>query len=130
MIVNAGANSTDEQIALLVNAINDNLTELRTDIQAQIDQISNAVDSATFNAVKSIQRGVVTGNTTSKIEIAINPVNPDKCMVLLNSSWISDTNTTTFSYLVSITETVLTIGANRPADYSSKEISWQVVEFY
>ena len=131
MIVNTTDRTTVEVEALISNLRKD-VTELITDLNTDVSNMMAALNTTISNSVgtvKSIQRGVVVGGSKEAV-ININPVNPDKCIVLLDNSYISVSNSTAFSYLISITETVLTIGANKPADFPSKEISWQVVEFY
>ena len=121
MIVNTRDSATADIEAIVYN-LKKEVSELLTDVK---NEVMNSVGT-----VKSIQRGVVVGITDYTVEITINKVNPDKCMVLLDNSWVSSGNGTSCTYLISITETTLTIGTNRVSTYASEELSWQVVEFY
>ena len=121
MIVNTRDSATADIEAIVYN-LKKEVSELLTDVK---NEVMNSVGT-----VKSVQRGTVTGIDGGSVTITINPVNPDKCMVLINSSYISADNYTSLSYLISITETTLTIGTNRGATYKSDKTSWQVVEFY
>ena len=85
--------------------------------------------------VKSVQRGVTT-NTS----ITISTVNPQKCLVILNNSFLShalnrssDYSSYVYGSIVkSLTENNLTITKNyyEHSSDSYKEVSWQVIEFY
>lgn len=88
----------------------------------------------TANVVKSIQKGVVDFNSRDDVTITINPVNPDKCFVLLNSKLTGrggNGNGTIYdSYLKSITANGFTITSNYDANGLNGSTSYQVVEFY
>ena len=86
--------------------------------------------------VKSVQRGISNGSTTS---IAISEVNPDKCMLLLdgivtttrkistnvtNEDWSAWGDACGGATLSSITDNTITI-SNVKNTYS-----WQLIEFY
>ena len=120
MIVNTRDSATADIEAIVYN-LKREVSELLTDVK---NEVKNSVGT-----VKSIQRGVITDISSYTTSITINPVNPDKCMVLLNNSYVGATSVTSLSYLVSITETTLTIGTNITGSRSD-EVSWQVVEFY
>lgn len=76
------------------------------------------------NIIKSIQRG-----TSSSDKITINTVNPDKCIVLLNNSCLSDTSYSVYgAYVTNLKANVLEVSTNRRND-SSMTISWQIIEF-
>lgn len=76
------------------------------------------------NIIKSIQRG-----TSSSDKITINTVNPDKCIVLLNNSGLSDTSYSVYgAYVTNLKANVLEVHTNNRDD-SSMTISWQIIEF-
>ena len=76
------------------------------------------------NIIKSIQRG-----TSSSDKITINTVNPDKCIVLLNNSCLSDTSYSVYgAYVTNLKANVLEVSTSRRND-SSMTISWQIIEF-
>lgn len=76
------------------------------------------------NIIKSIQRG-----TSSSDKITINTVNPDKCIVLLNNSCLSDTSYRVYgAYVTNLKANVLEVHTNNRDD-SSMTISWQIIEF-
>ncbi|WP_281740485.1 hypothetical protein [Holdemanella biformis] len=76
------------------------------------------------NIIKSIQRG-----TSSSDKITINTVNPDKCIVLLNNSCLSDTSYSVYgAYVTNLKANVLEVHTNNRDD-SSMTISWQIIEF-
>ena len=120
MIVNTTDRTTIEVEALISN-LKREVTDLLTDVK---NEVKNSVGT-----VKSIQRGTVASFSGTK-DITINPVNPDKCMVIINSGYVAGESATNLSYLVAITETVLTISGNNLDGYSSRTVSWQVIEFY
>jgi NAD-specific glutamate dehydrogenase len=154
MILNlsAGDNTSEEVNTLLLefmSEVNDTLTAFKSEVNTMLTKFTNDVDSditalntkftsltSTVNslpksAVKSIQRGVIETNTEDNKVITITTVNPNKCLVLLNTSGIAGTNYTDHATLVSLTATTLTIkgGAISGAD-TLLTTSWQVVEFY
>ena len=138
--LSAGDNTSEEVEVLLTELeteINTLMTELKSDVESMITELNNDVSSAvatlsTRGAVKSVQRGVNTG-TTSNLVITINPVNPDKCLVLLNTSYTGNSGTFNLPSLVSLTETELTVSPNAINTSSGtigSTFSWQVIEFY
>ena len=92
-------------------------------------------DNASKGAVKSIQRGIAMGGSDSgaNITIAINQVNPDKCIVLLDGQYYR-ANEMYMPTLVSLTATQMVVTPcgflNSTLTYISSAISWQVIEFY
>lgn len=82
---------------------------------------SGGLDS---NIIKSIQRG-----TSASNKIAINTVNPDKCVVLLNNSHLSNTSYTVYgAYVTNLKANVLEVSTNSKND-ADMTISWQIIEF-
>ncbi len=122
MIFNTGVSSTDGEITRLVNAVEESMTQLETNVQAQINELTSIIAGMSVNTVKSVQRGEQT-TTESTSSIPINPVNPDKSVVLLSAGYIYS-NGTYLPRLVSITESEFTITRHHDT------ISWQVIEFY
>lgn len=101
------------------------------------------------SAIKSIQKGYETydGDRTSNkpnITITINEVNPDKCIVILNSTQTglarvpSTDSATSYVYtpaLYSLSATQLVVSFSGDFDgvgsnYYYNDFSWQVIEFY
>lgn len=82
---------------------------------------SGGLDS---NIIKSIQRG-----TTSSTKVTINTVNPDKCIVLLDNSTLSNGEyDVDGAYVVKLKEDTLELSSN----YSNKThytVGWQIIEF-
>mgnify|MGYP006864514954 FL=1 len=82
---------------------------------------SGGLDS---NIIKSIQRG-----TTSDTNVAINTVNPDKCIVLLNNSLLSTTSDNVDgAYVVKLKANSLELASN----YFNRDnytVGWQIIEF-
>lgn len=76
------------------------------------------------NIIKSIQRG-----TSSSSKITINTVNPDKCIVLLDNSTLSNGEYyVNGAYVVKLKEDTLELSSN----YSNKNnstVGWQIIEF-
>ena len=76
------------------------------------------------NIIKSIQRG-----TTSSTKVTINTVNPDKCIVLLDNSTLSNGEYyVDGAYVVKLKEDTLELSSN----YSNKNnhtVGWQIIEF-
>jgi hypothetical protein len=146
MIINTGVNSTTAEVngilTQLENEVNTLVTELNTNMTNMVTELSNEVStlltilnttvSNSVGAVKSVQRGVqASKNTVSTI--TINPVNPDKCLVLLDSGYIGNGGTFNLPSLVSLTSTELTVssvGINNSVGVSGGNFSWQVIEFY
>lgn len=82
--------------------------------------------------IKSVQRGVIS-NKSYEVTVDINPVNPDKCFVILNGG-ISDIDNSYSQdarapYLVSLTDTKLTVNVSGAVDKITTTVSWQVIEF-
>ena len=127
MIINlsAGDNTSEEVEVLLTELeteINTLMTELKSDVANTIAQLTDTINNLPLGAVKSIQRGEH-NSKDSNSSISINPVNPDKCIVLLSSPYIYS-NGTYLPRLVSISENEFTITRHQEV------ISWQVIEFY
>lgn len=82
---------------------------------------SGGLDS---NIIKSIQRG-----TTTDTKVTINTVNPDKCIVLLDNSILSNGEYyVNGAYVVKLKEDTLELSSN----YSNKNhstVGWQIIEF-
>lgn len=111
--------------------------------------------SGAIGAVKSVQTGVAL-TTASQNDIVISPVNPEKCIVKLQSSLVNPKyaplsqyyteassqymhNMT--SYLISLEKEKMTIGRSAVYFYkyvsnavvayvASGYVSWQIIEFY
>lgn len=82
---------------------------------------SGGLDS---NIIKSIQRG-----TTSDTDVAINTVNPDKCIVLLNNSLLSTTSDNVDgAYVVKLKKDTLELSSNY-SNKNSHTVGWQIIEF-
>ena len=137
--LSAGDNTSEEVEVLLTELeteINTLMTELKSDVESMITKLNNDVSSAvatlsTRGAVKSIQRGIANNNTTDLINININTVNPDKCLVILNSSSTADIKSQpTLKSLTSNLLTVTSASYYNGYDYYGVSFSWQVVEFY
>ena len=103
--------------------------------------------AAGLPAVKSIQRGTITSfsQTSNKSVTLTTTVNPDKCIVLLNSSlsgmqlgssFLSTSSTFLVrqSIVVSLTATTLTVSAccyqTGNTSYTTGSTAYQVIEFY
>lgn len=105
-------------------------------LDKKIDSVKSSIMAGGgIKVVKSVQRGV-----TTKTSITISTVNPQKCLVILNNSFLSygygSGNYISYVYgsiVKSLTENNLTITKNY-YDYSSSEsyteVSWQIIEFY
>lgn len=95
----------------------------------------------TKGMVKSVQRGtfevtesdVISGSANRyAIDIVINSVNPDKCIVLIDGS-LGTVAVAATCMLENLTDTTLRIGSgyvNSPANVGQVRGSWQVIEFY
>ena len=95
-------------------------------------EILTAVNEISFSVIKSIQRGVIS-DKSYEVTVNINKVNPDKCMVILNGG-ISDVDNSYSQnilspYLVSLTDTTLTVNVSGAVDKMTTTVSWQVIEF-
>ena len=104
-------------------------------LSKKLDTILDS-DVITNGAVKSVQRGVITLSTSTRVltkEITISSVNPDKCLVLINERqnelYIDSAAFLHGQSLASLTSTVLTLYC-APSGYVSTNVSWQVIEFY
>lgn len=95
----------------------------------------------TKGMVKSVQRGtfevtesdVISGSANRyAIDIVINSVNPDKCIVLIDGS-LGTVAVAATCMLENLTDTTLRIGSgyvNSPANVGQVRGSWQIIEFY
>lgn len=88
-----------------------------------------------INTISNIQRGVITPDSTT-MTINISTINPNKSLVILNSSLASDETDTVFTaFLKSLTATTLTIGTNYYSTssdsfkYGGCQVSYQIIEF-
>lgn len=128
-----------EAIKTLLNTANTNASSANTYAKSAdtllknstygLQAIKNALGSS--GAVKSVQRGVITTEKSTSVvtkTITINSVNPDKCLIILNSSFTAAASGTSGLSVKSLTSTVLTILCTQ---YNiANNISWQVIEFY
>lgn len=88
------------------------------------ENVSSGGSGLDSNIIKSIQRG-----TSSSSKITINTVNPDKCVVLLNNSCLSNTDYSVYgTYVINLKANVLEVSTNSKND-SDMTISWQIIEF-
>jgi hypothetical protein len=110
-------------------------------LHSKVGSIQNGVNGllasptiANGSAVKSVRRGVVEFNSINDRNINISPpVNPDKCVVLLdNYLTAADSAETWGATVVSLTSTTLTLTPNRYNDGNDTfgKASWQIIEFY
>ena len=107
--------------------------EIKKAINSNLDVPLNELINK--GVIKSIQRGVTTTSS-----IAINEVNPEKCLVILNNGHLcynrSNMDSNAYgSILSSLTSNTLTITTNYLTVSSgtyigASNISWQVIEFY
>ena len=108
--------------------ISNDITALSSDVNTKVTALTNTVNSK--GAVKSVQRGVHGGSATDNITIAINTVNPSKCVVLLQRT----RDTTNLPSLVSIASTSFTVTTSSAvyptSPNAASPFSWQVIEFY
>ncbi len=76
--------------------------------------------------IKSIQRGVSSGNST--VSVNISPVNPSKSVLSFLGGNTNNTALGGLPYITLTGATVLTVtgGSTNGASY----VSWQVVEYY
>ena len=118
-------------------------TELETlknnmaQLQTKVDQLLSKGGGLT-SCVKSVQRGII--NTSKTTTVKLNSINPNKCIVILNSEYsgISEESSSrdhyvNQSYIQSLTSTSLTISENLrygDGDYNYGNVSYQVIEFY
>ena len=91
--------------------------------------------SGSSGAVKSVQRGIINNipQGYGKIsEIPINTVNPEKCIVIINTGTILVGNSYSgdSAILVDLLPDLLKIGSSRNNSGGDPKISWQVVEFF
>ena len=131
MIVNAGSDPITTEVEAILNGVRSDVNNLFTDLNNEINTMMATLNTTISNSVgtvKSIQRGVALGTDNGNLTININPVNPDKCIVLINPSYIINTDSTKLAYLVSITETEVVFSYNGTAN--PRHFGWQVVEFY
>ena len=102
-------------------------------LSKKLDTILDS-DVITNGTVKSIQRGTVSNKDTSNITIKINTVNPDKCIVILNSTRVvASSNSYGNPILVSISSNNFIVTRSSYLENSSVKaiyFSWQLVEFY
>lgn len=77
--------------------------------------------------VKSVQRGVAYISKNNDLNIAINAVDPNKCIVITSGTSGYNGSSCHYSYVKSLEATKLTLGNNQ---YSNAAMSWEVVEFH
>lgn len=95
-------------------------------------EILSAVGKGT-SVIKSVQRGVISNQSTIEVTVSISTVDPNKCMVILNGG-ISDidnsySQSVTAPYLVSLTNTQLKVHTGAAVDKVYMPVSWQIIEF-
>ena len=107
------------------------ITNLKNEIDTMLADVKTTITNS-LGVVKSVQRGVtkLTNNASTNVTININSVDPDKCMVIINSDKVIDGYTSYLSILTSLTETELTLSFAGAPNVSGGSISWQVIEFY
>lgn len=81
--------------------------------------------------VKSVQRGVVTGNgATTPIEIPISTINSSRSFVVINGQG-GNTSQTQSIRLNDLTSNVLSLAPTTGTTWAASTFtSWQVIEFY
>lgn len=124
MIMNLSAgNNTSEEVAIILSNLKSEVTTLLADFKAEV--------MSAVSPVKSIQRGSLepTGSGAPEVTVNINTVNPDKCMVLLNTSLIMGGDTAYTPALLELTATSFTVTWNGTWS-DGRVFSWQVIEFY
>ena len=110
---------------------------LRTDgadaagsLHAKVTDIKNRIPSS---IVKSVQRGVHSGSEND-ITIAINTVNPAKCLFFVTPKLNGTASASLFQpYLKSLTATKITTAPSYYSVSGNREpmtFSWQLIEFY
>lgn len=104
----------------------DEVAKLKNDVASLATLIN-------MGTVKSVQRGTTTHDYVV-MAVNISSVNPDKCLVLLNSKFSSNISSNVYNpMLVSLTDTTLTYNAgycNSNGRYYPSDTNWQVIEFY
>ena len=132
-------NDVDSDITALnssVTALSTNLSTVKTDVatvKSNVSTLSTTVSGIPKGAVKSVQRGTVTGGVDKNIDITISTVNPSKCLVILGVSEIAGEGYNMLPIPYSLTSTKLTITQSYISFTSSNNeitVSWQVIEFY
>lgn len=83
------------------------------------------------SSIKSIQRGNGTINNDGSYEkiisISINTVDPNKCMVILNTN--AGTQSNNSAYLLSLESNMLKINVSSEYPHIGIKYSWQIIEF-
>ena len=127
------SNSTTAEVAAILDElkleVNNILASVKSEVNGMITNLNGVVNS--IGTVKSIQRGTLepTGSGAPEVTVNINTVNPDKCMVLLNTSLIMGGDTAYTPALLELTATSFTVTWN--GTWSDGCVfSWQVIEFY
>lgn len=128
-------NNTTYGLNALKTAINGRANEttvaaIKTLLENSSYGLSAIKTTTSQGCVKSVQRGVATGNVgDTNVTITINAINPSKSLVILNASTTSGSYAVLTPYVVSLTSTVLTVSSHYSSQ-SAKSFSWQVIEFY
>ena len=101
-------------------------------IKTKVDTIETDVKTLLTkgnSVVKSIQRGEVKGNNSSKgVTVNYTEINPNKVIVLIHGT-ISAQGDTVYVETVNTTSMVVTPCRNT-VSWGSMPVSWQVIEFY
>ena len=79
--------------------------------------------------VKSVQSGRAYANKGGTFQITIHTVNPQKCMVIIDSASYSSGSYGYNTYFSGLNETSLQIYLY-DTGYSKPSVGWQVIEFY
>lgn len=117
-------------------------------IKKSVDNVDeNLTSMRTVGFVKSVQRGTVesvshTTGTPGNKTIQLEPINPNKSIVLFNGGEYSDGSEHDLSWgypqVVSLTESTLVVrrpyywssSSNTQSFYNGPSFGWQIIEFY
>lgn len=130
-----GGSTTAGTVMGKCNAILNNLATLATNlstISTKVNSIQSSISSSSnSSAIKSIQRGTVTGSDSQTVKI--NSVNMAKSIILCDANAMSSESSRTISGAIAIflSNTQIQITMRYWSGGSvSQVVSWQVVEFY
>lgn len=114
-------------------AVMDRLEDILSSCEYNGGGINTLLENALLNAgsvVKSVQRGysALTGlpSSTKKVTTTINNVNPDKCLVTIDTSGSENARMTNFE----LTNNTLIIHFDHDPSRYGLYCSWQITEFY
>ena len=133
-------NDVNSALASFKSEVNTMLSGFTSDVNTNLSTVKSEVTavkgvvSSLGGAVKSIQRGSLTPSNAevADVRVNINTVNPDKCVVLLNTSRITGDDTTYLPALTALTATSFTVtfSGGWTSGLKGHIFSWQVIEFY